>query len=158
MKKTLIVICALYFLFTSCMLIFLNTKLDTVQASCNQLQDQYIGLSMRLREYDAQSVTLTEEEVRILQHNLEILNEFSAQPYYNSLLLAKECHTLKRSGKMESSWISSVQIHTTPVHHTEIVTNDGEHYWFQFDNSSGDGFSSIFKGVNRETTLYIEIE
>lgn len=157
MKKILIAILVLCFFITFWMLIMLNGKINTLQAEINILRDGHDRLSGEVDRKIAESAPLTIEEVETFQHNIDILNDLYPAPRDLPVTIARQCFTLQRNGKMESSRIINVVNHTPPEERSvEIITEDGEHYWFLFYESGS--IHTISKGENKETLLFAIVE
>ena len=103
-----------------------------------------------------ETAPLSAEEVETFQHNMDILTDFCGQYTERPEKIAKACFMLKRYEKMNSARIASVEsrdISTGSLFCIKVITEDGEHYWFEFLYSSG-SIESIWKGENKETFLY----
>ena len=160
MKRISVIFCVMCFGISFWTIFRLNKKVEMIQSNYTLLQSTCEQLSNKMAEYIWASEPLSVEEVETFQHNLEILTEFYGLPSNRLTEIAKYCYSLKRSGQMESSWITSVSEHKIPensYYSIEIVTEDEEHYWFNFDYNSSFIYA-IFKGTNNKTLLYGVIE
>ena len=162
-KKILIAVCiaacVLCFVFTFGMMIKLNKSIDALKTEINTLQEDYDNLSDNVDRKIAEAAPLSVGEINIFKHNLDFLNEIYGFSSNWSGVIANQCHTLKRNGKMESSKIIRAIKHNNSKGYTdcmEIITEDEEHYWFEYYGENS--IAVIYKGAQRETVLYAVIQ
>lgn len=164
MKKVLIAINVLCFVLVFWMLIWINSKNsdlqdenDIIQAEYDQFRAEYDRFSSEINENISEAMPLTFEEVETIQHNMDVLKEFYGVLDEHPAVIAQRLFNLKRKGDMESSWIVSIEEHTEPYTCIEIITLDGEHYWFGFEGETT-FLVLILKGEDRGKLLYGVVE
>lgn len=137
----------------------LNSTVEALDSVISNMESNYNTLLRAVNRNIIFSVPLTTEEAETFCHNINILNELYGRESMRSVEIANQCFSLKRNSDMESAWIENVIEHTNHINYyrIEIVTDDGEHYWFEFDYDSSFVYA-IHKGENRETLLFGIVE
>lgn len=125
------------------------------EAKVEMLEEDYEKLLSAVNRDIIYSTPLKTEEAEAFSHNVLTVNSFYGFKSLRSVEIANKCFSLKREGKMESSWIDSLKEHTDYMSYycMEVITDDGQHYWFHFEYE-GSGILKIYKGENKESIIY----